>query len=364
MNKPKTLLIGCGKAGNKLVNEMINNNKIYSGLFVNTAYRDMATLNNFSEESAFLFNAADGSGRNREISKEYVKGQIKALVAKINEYPLSKNIIIFTSADGGSGSGMTPILIQLLHKSFKMSKKVRNINLVAILPDFKIDDRIAFENTLSFWNEILDIKDECLNDIKFIDNSKFETYSEINERAVVALNNSYSMNGQDDIGDIDDRDSEIFNTCKGFGLILDLKDGFDTAKEAIDDSIKNSVFALPNNYNCQYLAISTKESQYKFKDIRECFDVVLKTTYKTYNKKHNTIVLGGCSYPNEAIELINERLKELNQREAELTLGDSKSLKVDIGSVFNKKVEKHDEVIIIGEDELNDIASALEDLFG
>lgn len=362
MNKKKMLLIGCGKTGNKLVNEMLKKDNRYTGLFVNTAYNDMANLEKFSEDNAFLFSGTNGSGRNRNVAQEYVKKQIPSLIDVIGSYPMQDVVTIFTSADGGTGSGMTPMLIQLLKMSYTQKKLDRKINIVAVIPDYDNDDKVAFENTIEFWNEIMKIKDDCIDDIKFIDNSKGKSYADINEKAVTLLNNSYSMNGEDEEGDIDDKDAKVFNTEKGFGLVLELSDDYKKAKDAIDDAIKRSVFALPNTYDCNYLGISVKDGSYPLKEIRECFDSVYKTTYRTKNSKHNTIVLGGCDIPSEIIEMIKTKLDDLNSK---VVNRQSKNVFIDLETpATHKKEENKGNKATFTEDEIDDISAKLMDLFG
>lgn len=360
MNKRKMLLIGCGKAGNKLVNEMLKKDGRYTGLFVNTAYNDMAKLEKFNEDNAFLFSGTNGSGRNRSLAQDYVKQQIQSLVDLVTSYPMQDVITVFTSADGGTGSGITPMLIRLLKLTYVKKKLDRKINLVAIMPDYENDDRVAFENSIAFWNEIMQIKDECIDDIKFIDNSKGSNFAEINDKVVELLNNSYSMNGESDEGDIDDRDAKMFNTEKGFGLVLTLSDEYKDAKTAIDRAIKDSVFALPNSYECNYLGISVKKDSYSLKEIRSCFETVYKTTYRTNNTKHNTIVLGGCEVSSEVIEMIKVRLDELNNKAIKRESSDKYI--VEMENMTHKK-EETDKKATFTEEELDDIASMALDIF-
>jgi hypothetical protein len=375
MNKRQILLIGCGKAGNRLINEIMEKDPLLTGLFVNTSYDDMAKLSKVNEDNAFLFSSANGSGRNRNIAQQYVKDQVKSLIDVIIRFPMHNNIYIFTSADGGTGSGITPMICQLLRATFKSKNLDRKINLVAIMPNQKIDDRLAFENSIGFWNDIVmerkdkqgnifTIKDE-LDSIKFIDNTKGQNYSDINEKVVRDIVNSFNMNGTHDEGDIDDRDSKTFNTEKGFSLILTLPSGYKNAKDAIDKAIENTVFSKPDNYNCNYLGISLNEKEYMIDDVRSCFETVYKTTYKTYNQKgHNTIVLSGCSAPNETITSIKQKLEELNSNKNNIT--EKVDLTVNLTDTINK-VETKKAVVndkpTFTESDLDDIASAIDDLF-
>ena len=173
------------------------------------------------------------------------------------------------------------------------------------------------------------------------------------------------MNGSHDEGDIDDRDSKTFNTEKGFSLILNLPSGFKNAKEAIDKAIEDTVFAKPDNYNCNYIGISLNEQEYMIDDVRNCFDKVYKTTYKTYNSKsHNTVVLSGCANPNEIITSIKQKLEELNSNNGNIP--EKVDLTVNLTNTINTsdkvKVEKNTKITFTDTD-LDAIASAIDDLF-
>lgn len=357
MNKSKMLLIGIGQAGNKLVSEMIKKDKRYVGLFVNSAYEDMANLEGFSPTNAFIFPGENGSGKNRENAKMFVKSHIKSLVSTVIKYPLQDTLTVFTSTDGGTGSGSTPMFLQLL----RQANKSKIINLVAIIPSYKNDDKVSFENTLAFWSEIEELPEGTINDIKVIDNSKGENYADINERAVTAIDRSYSMMGKHDIGNIDEGDSKTYNSANGFSLPLILENNNSNVQEAIDIAIKSSIFAIPNSFDCDYLAISLIEGQYDCNEVRECFDNVFRTPFKTYNNKFNMVLLTGMNAPDEAIETINMRLEELEEKEK-----NRKPRKRMLSSLKKTNVTKPNsniEPIISTEEELDDIANALENLF-
>ena len=375
MNKRKILLIGCGKTGNKLVNDMMVKDSRYTGIFVNSSYGDMASLPKFNQDTnAFLFPGTNGSGKDPAIAEQFVKGSIKSLVDMVSGYPLHDTIVILSSADGGTGSGTTPMLAKLLKHTF-MSKNLTNkkINVIGVAPDIKNNDKISFENTIRFWNNLMDltkkskfkvgdeiIEDTIVDDIKIVDNSKGNGYKDINEKVVTALNNSYSMNGVHDDGEIDDRDARVFSTGKGFGLILSLDTGFENASDAVDDAIKNCIFAIPNSYKCQNIGVSLNENDYLIEDVLNCFKDIKNTAFKTYNNKHNTVVLGGCTSLDEIINNINNRLEEmLSEKEDFVEVNDMK-----IGTKVKPKTVIKQETPVFTESDLDDIANELENLFG
>lgn len=156
---------------------------------------------------------------------------------------------------------------------------------------------------------------DLINDVKFVDNNKRNTYKEINKEVVDSLDLSYNIIGIHPDGNIDNKDSFRINTADGTGLILKLYDGVKDARTAVDLAIENSVFVQPDIYDCDYLGINLKIDGYDANEVAKCFEVY-KSTYITYNNNHNIVVLGGCETPVEAIKLIKMSLDEKNKRKS------------------------------------------------
>lgn len=360
MNKTRILGIGIGQAGNILLNEFLNKDKRYVGLFINSAYDDMSDLSNFNfEKNAFVFPGESGTGRDRDKAKTFVKTHIKSLADIFTKYPLQDVITVFFSTDGGTGSGSAPMILQTLRKICPSKK----INVVAVIPDADDSDDVSLNNCLKCCNELSKIEG-LIDDIKFIDNSKGEDYKIINRKAIDDLNTAYSIIGKHSIGNIDDADSKRINTEKGYGMILRLDDDEESIRLAIDNAYKNTVFAKPDNDDCNYLGICVKENQYDVDKLRKQFHVD-KTTYKTYNNKFNLLVLGGCSAPNETIEYIEMKLEEIKEKRS--TQSSKKGLSVDLDSKPINKTNKHKDNIetktSYSEDELDKMVDDLENLF-
>lgn len=364
MNKTKIMGIGIGQAGDILLNEFVNRDKRITPLFINSAYDDMSGLSNFNyEKNAYVFPGENGTGRQRDKAKEFVKDHLKSLLDIFSRYPLQQVVYVFFSTDGGTGSGSAPRILQTLRKACPNKK----INVVAVLPNADKSDEISLNNSKKCCEELAPLEN-ILNDIKFIDNTKGKTYKEINQKAIDDIIMSLNLNGRnDEIGNIDDSDSMIFNTEKGYGFILSLDEATQTNKvstvEAIDKAIKRSVFALPDSYECVNAGISIKEGQYDIDELESNFKIS-KHCYKTYNPKYNGIVLGGCSAPNEALEYIKLRLEEVKENNAKIDLK-KKKMKVDSNknTNTNKKSNKEEVKMTYTEEELDNLVDDLENLF-
>lgn len=366
MNRRRILLIGCGRTGNKLINEMMKKDARYTGIFVNSSYNDMSNLEKFNAETnAFLFTGVNGSGKNPVKAEKYMKDDIQSLVDVITQYPLHDIVTIFTSADGGTGSGTVPRLCQTLKYVFdQKGMSDKKINVVAVFPTTKRNDRISFNNAIRFWNKLITIKDSVIDNILIVDNTKGNTYKDINEKIVTSIHNAYSMNGVHDEGEIDDEDAKIFNTAKGFSFILSLDGGYKDASTSIDEAMKNTVFGLPNVFKCDYIGVSLKESDYLIDDVLSHLPDAHKTIYKTYNNKHNTIVLSGCSAPQEVIWNIKIALENMDKKEVYNNTDIDLMVDVDDTDEINSKpIVQQQERQFYTEEDIDDIVSKLQDLW-
>lgn len=308
MEKSKMLLVALGQGAGNVVDGLLSKNKRYNGLFFNSSLFDIKPLKNANiDKNVYLYPGTDGSGRDRTKSKEMIRDNANAIGTLLRKYPQTEAIVLFTTMGGGTGSGAIKTFIQITKSALPQAK----INVVAILPSLK-EDELAFKNTIECWNDINSVID-LVNDIKFVDNNKRNTYKEINKEVVESLDLAYNIIGIHADGNIDNKDSFRINTADGAGLILKLYDGVKDAKTAVDLAIENSVFVQPDIYDCDYLGINLKLDGYDPYDVAQCFEVY-KSTYITYNNDSNIVLLGGCETPTESIKLIKRSLDEKNKR--------------------------------------------------
>lgn len=310
MEKSKMLFVALGQGAGNIVDGLLSKDSRYTGLFFNSSLFDIQPLNNAKlDKNVYVYPGSNGSGRDRSKSKSMIDENINAVGSLLKKYPQSETVVVFTTMAGGTGSGAIKTFIQIIKTVLPHSK----INVVAILPSLK-EDELSFRNTLECWNDINSVMD-LINDVKFVDNSKRNSYKEINNEVIESLDLAYNIIGIHPDGNIDVKDSFRINTADGTGIVLKLYDGLKDAKTAIDLSIKNSVFVQPNIYDCDYLGINIKSNGYDPYEISKCFEVY-KSTYITYNEKFNVIVLAGCETPTESIKLIKMALDDKQKRKA------------------------------------------------
>ena len=272
-----------------------------------------------------------------------IKDNANAIGTLLRKYPITEAIVVFTTMAGGTGSGAIKTFIQIAKKALPNAK----VNVVAILPSLK-EDELAFKNAIECWNDINSIMD-LINDVKFVDNNKRNTYKEINTEVIEALDLSYNIMGVHADGNIDTKDSFRINTAEGSGLVLKLYDGLKDAKTAVDLAIQNSVFVQPDVYDCDYLGINMKIDRYDPYEVSKLFEVY-RSTYITYNNINNIVVLGGCETPTESIKLIKMALDDKNKRKQ--SRNKKRSVIIDLNT---EGKEKQEELDVLNNSELNSL---------
>ncbi|MFL0195672.1 cell division protein FtsZ [Clostridium sp. WILCCON 0269] len=344
MEKGKMLLVSLGQGAGNIVDGLLSRNSRYNGLFINSSLFDIKPLKNADmAKNVYVYPGTDGSGRDRTKSKEMIKDNANAIGTLLSKYPLTEVVVVLTTMAGGTGSGAIKTFVQIVKKVLPNSK----VNVVAILPSLK-EDELAFKNTIECWNDINSIMD-LINDVKFVDNNKRNTYKEINNEVIESLDLAYNIVGIHADGSIDNKDSFRINTADGSGLILKLYDGLKDVKTAIDLSIKNSVFVQQDVYDCDYLAINLKIDGYDPYEVTKLFEVY-RSTYITYNKKNNIVVLGGCETPTESINLIKMALEDKNKRK--LSRNKKRSVIIDLDT---DSKETEEELSVLNNNELNNL---------
>lgn len=369
----KILNIGVGRAGNVIVNEMLKKDKRYSGLFVNSAIDDIEGLEKCDiNKNLYIFPGAAGSGRDRNVAREFLQDHISGLVEMINKYVLQDTVLVYFSMDGGTGSGVGITIATAIKRRYPNKKVI----IIPVSPNKNRVDKLALENAIECWNDIMNALDSekspSIDSVIFVDNSTRDTYGEINAELVDSLHNAMTMNGKCESGSIDDGDNaRVFTSLESptpFVVPIVLESDYEYISEAIKASIKTSIFACPeidedtNKIYCGYVAASV--SDYEPMEVIEEFDYDM-TYYVAENNKHNTVLLSGCDEPTYIISEIKEVYdsainKRNNRRKREKTTIDIKPKE----QVSKKKATKKTTVDNYKiDDDFDDLDDLFSDLF-
>lgn len=143
----KNLVIGLGQAGNKCVVDAVNDGVVNKDdtILINSTSRDFPE--GYDGKKIVISPHNLGCGKEREISKGYLKNAIKQGAFNFENLNQYSTIVIVSSVEGGTGSGSTPILAQ-----FFSQIQVKNVHVFALL-GFNEDVR-GIRNTLDFFKEV------------------------------------------------------------------------------------------------------------------------------------------------------------------------------------------------------------------
>ena len=306
MNRSQILVVGLGQGGCTLADKMKSKNKRYTTVYINSSIGDTDLLEYANEEvNIFNYAGADGSGRDRNKARTFIENDSARLATFFKRFSQFKTMLVFTSLDGGTGSGSICTFVQIIKTLYPNIK----INIAGILPKLTEQD-LQLKNTLRCCEDISKISD-LINDIKFINNNKRSEsdYDEINEEAIGDIDISYGMIGHTSEGSIDEGNLENVCTAQGYGVVLKLPKHFESLKDSLDKATNNSIFSIPSKLDCSYGAINVIKSDYNIDRVAGLINAD-QTIYKTYNDEYNVIALGGCTIPMYDIECIQLELKE------------------------------------------------------
>lgn len=307
MKKTDVLGIGCGGCGNNMVDIFLDQDRRYTGIYMNTNMTEMENQKHFDRERrCFYIPNADGTGKNRELTESYIKEDAPKFADMILKFP-QRYVIMFTSGNGGTGSKAVVMLTKLIKQKLKSNK---SINLVATFPNLS-ESEIDFNNTIDFWNEVIELKNKGLIDsIQFIDNDKPYSEQEINIKAMKQLDDSIDMVE----GKLDTTDIDRVHEAKGYKVILELDNNIKDIDKAIDKAIESSVYFMPTNFDCSCMVGNINGESFDEKNIKSKFDIYDFNKFNTNTDGKSVLVLGGCDMPTEAIDLIQEALKETKEK--------------------------------------------------
>ena len=356
MDKKKILFIGVGAAGNKIVNEFLKIDSRYRGLFVNTTSKDLEKLEKANLDSnVFLIPNADGTGKNRDKAKDYVKDDLYSLMDVLNTYKQQNTVYVVFSMGGGTGSGISPLIPAIFAQRFPD----KTINMIGVKPSLRSSKKVL-NNSLECWNDLMKMK-KLVNSFMFVDNDKNNNEEEINKAAVKEFDDLLNVSVASSVNVIDSADLNTILSAKGSTHFYQLDDEYaDDIETALNKAVKKSMFIEPESrkrIRCEYLGVSLHSSKFKVEDVEDNFRVREDSFYGN-NDKYNFVIMSGCSMPFEMVELIEEELKERktkNQDKEE----DEKDLMIKLE---DKPKEEKKTANISDPSDLNDIMNLIKDI--
>lgn len=328
----KVGVLGIGNAGNQVVAETVAVDKTISVFAINSSESDLNTLPDSIPK--MVIGKGRGSGKNRDESKKYLAAEIETVVAHedVKNFLLPLDLLfIVSSAGGGTGSGISLMLSQILKKIYPTVFSIP----VSIFPVLK-ESLSAHANTLEYTEELYEKIDSPT--YMMYDNEKYahmptnlmmEAVNKRIVRDIIVLSGFYNYTTK--YASIDDHDMLNLNKTPGRTVVLSLpefkeKDLDNTSVEKLllqdlsdgphvnlqKDRIINRMGVIANINT--YISEQFDTSGSGLQDIVGCpIENFEHLSINEDRKLPNSVyvILCGCSKVNDRIRRINDRVEEI-----------------------------------------------------
>ncbi len=353
----KVGLIGCGNAGNQVLQEALKTYPDMKLIAINSSENDLSTL----PDSIMKIKIGDGKGcgKNRMEAKKSLASQVLELVRNKEFIEFMSDLdlaFVISSTGGGTGSGMSLVFTNVIAKTFPSTYTIP----VGILPTINEAESTQV-NTLEYLTELYKSLDNKTTYMLY-DNEKLKELPpnkmlpEVNRRIVEDINVLrcfYNKSTQFD--SIDEKDAlTVIRTPKRLMVasVYDVKEkDLDemSLEERLMDSIKRGIHAeiqgdkivnrtgiilnisepVLNTFSIQLPLIRT----FLGDPIEEFKHIYVNEDKKLPNNAF--LIISGLSPINDRIAKINDRIAEI--QEAQKRQEDDDELDDDLISSVNSK---------------------------
>ena len=236
--------VGVGKAGCKIAQEFMKLG--YSAYYINSSEKDLSIID-APKSMKYQIPFAQGTNGSRKLAKQYCKDYFDIIVRNIRSKLGNFTHIYFCfSAGGGTGSGITPILIKNLIKH----ASDMDFGVICALPSTSDYPQSKY-NAYECVKEIKMIEELC--NIYFIDNNfcmfkdRLTDLDVVNELFATRFDNTMMVVDTDDTGNVDETEMRAALSIKGCCTFADM---------IHDDEVKSDSMILPLRKGCDFILYS------------------------------------------------------------------------------------------------------------
>ena len=355
--KERILLVGVGQAGANIVKGF--ESKGYLAMYVNTSSHDLSLI-----DSPYKVHipGAVGCNKDRQKAINYTVGHYDKIKSMIDSRFSSQDFVFFVfSAGGGTGSGISPIALDVLSNEYtdKDGNETKKFGAMCVLPSIKDESVQEYANGVVAYKELREI--ELLKNVYLLDNNNAKDKFSINKRFVDLFDRLITVTQADEKGNIDEAELELMLSEKGCVYLSDLQSALKEGgpyhhsggiqnMDAISNSKKESIFASLKK-GCKYVALSIN-SDINLSRIKEEFGEPV-SVFRGHNKDTNFFAVFGMEIETDRVKQIKDAYdagvsnigkKENSEGEVDLTIAPlfgseetkEKKPKKDIKSLFEK----------------------------
>lgn len=302
MLKDKVTFIGLGACGSNIA--LLFQKKNYHTIFINGSEQDNKALS--GARNILKLKGFDGCGGDRKKAEEALANNLEIIeeIRKIKEQVI---YLVFSTA-GSTGSGLAPILCDVLRELNEEENLGKTICCIAVLP--KRNE--ALQKHINAYNCIKELaENDHIGSCILVDNNKLESLSKINSTLVSTLDMFFTEESYSARGNVDLSERMKMIEQRGVFLLSAVCNGKARGIELLESLFTKSIFApVEPDGVVEYLAVINSL------DEGIDIDAVMKAVgipqniFQGYGAKKTITILSGLSFPITYLSEIRENAEE------------------------------------------------------
>mgnify|MGYP004591144591 FL=1 len=267
--------------------------------FLNTSEEDLNLLSQSLHK--YHLKGGEGCNKDRNKAKKLLAANVDEVLRQVQDVIQQKIVFVIFSSGGGTGSGMGPLMVELLQQEC-----AKQAGAVVVLPGHTETVK-AHCNAYECAKELADIQDMAAT--FFLDNDTRPNKLRINEVFVELFESFLKVPEHTSVrGNIDRAEVKEMLITSGAAVIQKLVKQESTTAKLID-SLHKSIFApYEQDKAIRYIALSAA-GDIQTEALEREFGVVLDA-FQTYDAPATVCCLSGLSYPFTRILEIRDKVKE------------------------------------------------------
>ena len=302
MLKDKVAFIGLGACGGNIA--LLFQKKNYHTLFINGSEQDNKSLS--GARNILKLKGFDGCGGDRLKAEEALANNLEILeeIRKIKE-PI---IYLVFSTAGSTGSGLAPILCDVLSEFNAEDNWGKTICCIAVLP--KRSE--ALQKHINAYNCIKELSEkDYIGSCILVDNNKHDNLSKINSMLVSTMDLFFTEESYSSKGNVDISERMKMIEQRGAFVLSAVCNGKARGIELLETLFQRNVFApIESDAVVEYISIINSL------DEGVDIDAIIKAVgipqniFQGYGAKKTITILSGLSFPITYLTEIKENAEE------------------------------------------------------
>ena len=306
MIKDKVAFVGLGACGSNIT--LLFQKRGYTCFYINGSEQDNKSL--AGARNILKLKGHDGFGGDRSISEMALADNLEIIeeIKKIKEEII---YLVFSTA-GSTGSGLAPILCDIISELNETESLGKTVCCIAVLPrrDEALQKHINAYNCLKELSEKTDIG-SCI----LVDNNKMDSLGRINATVVHHLDCFFTDESYSNRGNVDVSEKIRMIKQQGMmGMSAVCNGKVSKPVEYLESLLTKNVFApVESDGIVEYIAvINSMETPVKVDMIMKAVGIP-QNVFTGYGAKKTITVLAGLSFPFTYITELREQAEEKYQ---------------------------------------------------